>query len=173
MAPPAENSAAAPPASSETGLATPSGASAASDGPHRAANAEPGAGDGPTGAGGAAPSGGRGGRIGDGPLALAIPGDGGAGAYGPYLSALRRRLQESLAYPAAARRRGLSGTVHLEILLDATGRVSEVLLARSSSHAVLDDAALEAARGLRRVPFPPDVRPRPLRVLLPVVFELR
>lgn len=121
-----------------------------------------------------APSGGRRGRIGgDGPLALAIPGDGGAGAYGPYLAALRRRLQESLTYPAAARRRGLSGTVHLEILLDATGRVSEVLLARSSSHPVLDDAALEAARSLRRIPFPPDVRPRPLQVLMPVVFELR
>jgi TonB family protein len=44
---------------------------------------------------------------------------------------------------------------------------------RSSSHALLDDAALDAARGLPRVPFPPDVRPRALRVRLPVVFELR
>src|SRR5436309_2359438 len=105
--------------------------------------------------------------------ALAIPGDGGAGAYGPYLAALRRRLQEALEYPAAARRRGLSGTVHLEIALEATGRVSEVMLVRSSSHALLDDAALDAARGLRRVPFPPEVRPRALRVRLPVVFELR
>src|SRR6266704_3464570 len=106
-------------------------------------------------------------------VALAIPGAGGAGAYGPYLAALRRRLQEALEYPAAARRRGLSGTVHLEIALEATGRVSEVMLVRSSSHALLDDAALDAARGLRRVPFPPEVRPRALRVRLPVVFELR
>jgi protein TonB len=173
--PPAENSAVAPapPASSAPAFATPGETSAASDGPHRAANAEPSAGDRQTGSGGAAPSEARGGRIGDGPLALAIPGDAGAGVYGPYLSALRRRLQESLAYPAAARRQGLSGTVHLQIVLDVTGRVSEVLLVRSSSHAVLDDAALEAARHLRRVPFPPDVRPRPLQVLMPVVFELR
>jgi len=113
------------------------------------------------------------GTSGEGPLALAIPGDGGAGVYGPYLSALRRRLQESLEYPTAARRRGLSGTVHLEIAIDATGRLGDVLLVRSSSHALLDDAALQAARSLRRVPFPPDVRPRPLRVLLPVVFDLR
>ena len=48
-----------------------------------------------------------------------------------------------------------------------------VRLVRSSSHAVLDAAALDAARSLGRVPFPPDIRPRPLRVLLPVVFELR
>jgi protein TonB len=115
----------------------------------------------------------RGGADGGGTLALAIPGDGGAGAYGPYLAALRRRLQEALEYPAAARRRGLSGTVHLEIALEATGRVSDVLLVRSSSHAVLDAAALAAARNLRGVPFPPDVRPRALRVRLPVVFELR
>jgi len=116
---------------------------------------------------------GRGGADGGGTLALAIPGEGGAGVYGPYLAALRRRLQAALEYPAAARRRGLSGTVHLEIALEATGHVSDVLLVRSSSHAVLDTAALDAARNLRRVPFPPDVRPRALRVRLPVVFELR
>jgi TonB family protein len=121
--------------------------------------------------GGGAAASGRG--DGEGALALAVPGDGGGGAYGPYLEALRRRLQETLEYPAAARRRGLAGTVHLDIALDATGRVREVVLARSSSHALLDDAALEAARGLARVPFPPDVRPRALRVRLPVVFELR
>ena len=134
-------------------------------------------GDGATGGEAADPvpaaSGARGGAGGAGTLALAIPGAGGAGAYGPYLAALRRRLQEALEYPAAARRRGLSGTVHLEIALEATGRVSEVMLVRSSSHALLDDAALDAARGLRRVPFPPEVRPRALRVRLPVVFELR
>lgn len=133
-------------------------------------------GEGATGGGAAAVSAAsqaRGGADGGGTLALAIPGDGGAGAYGPYLAALRRRLQEALEYPAAARRRGLSGTVHLEIALEATGHVSDVLLVRSSSHAVLDAAALDAARNVRGVPFPPDVRPRALRVRLPVVFELR
>ena len=133
-------------------------------------------GEGATGGGAAAvpaASQARGGADGGGTLALAIPGDGGAGAYGPYLAALRRRLQEALEYPAAARRRGLSGTVHLEIALEATGHVSDVLLVRSSSHAVLDAAALDAARNVRGVPFPPDVRPRALRVRLPVVFELR
>ena len=111
---------------------------------------------------------------GDGTLALAIPGDGdGAGVYASYLALLRRRVQEAMTYPSSARRRGLSGTVHLEIALEPTGVISDVTLTRSSSHEVLDEAAIEAVRSLRRVPFPPDVRPRPLRVRLPVVFELR
>jgi protein TonB len=108
-------------------------------------------------------------------LALAIPGErGGEGSeYDDYLRALRGRIQSSLRYPPAARRRGLSGTVHLELEIEASGTIAQVSLARSSSHRVLDDAALEAVRGLDRVPFPPDLRPRPLRVRLPVVFELR
>ena len=129
-----------------------------------------GGGDARGGAAATAPTGPGGG---DGQLALAVPGAGGAEMYGPYLASLRRRLQEMLEYPPAARRRGLSGTVDLEIALESTGRVSEVLLVRSSSHAMLDEAALHAARNLSRVPFPPDVRPRALRVRLPVVFELR
>jgi protein TonB len=125
-------------------------------------------------AGGLAPATGTGGPSGggDGTLALAVPGDG-AGEYASYLALLRRRVQEAMTYPASARRRGLSGTVHLEIALESTGIISDVTLARSSSHDVLDEAAVDAVRSLRRVPFPTGVRPRPLRVRLPVVFELR
>jgi TonB family protein len=108
-------------------------------------------------------------------LALAIPGDGsGAGSeYDGYVALLRRRVQEVLAYPATARRRELKGTVHVEVEIQATGAISHVALAGSSAHRVLDEAALEAARAVDRVPFPPGVRPRPLRVRLPVVFDLR
>jgi protein TonB len=129
-------------------------------------------GAGPSGGATSGSSGARGDGAGDGRLALAVPGDT-AGAYGPYLAALRRRIQDMLSYPASARRRGIAGTVHLDIVLEATGAVTDVVVVRSSSHAVLDDAAVDAARALRRVPFPPDVRPRALRVRLPVVFELR
>jgi periplasmic protein TonB len=115
---------------------------------------------------------GRASGTGDGTLALAIPGDGG-GVYGAYLALLRRRVQQSVTYPESARRRSAVGTVHLEITLEESGRITEVTLVRSSSHSMLDEAALEGVRALRRVPFPSDVRPRPLRVRLPVVFELR
>jgi protein TonB len=76
-------------------------------------------------------------------------------------------------YPESARRRSLTGTAHVQITLEPSGRIAEVELVRSSSHRALDDAALDGVRALRRIPFPPEVAPRALRVRLPVVFELR
>ncbi|PYN61378.1 MAG: hypothetical protein DMD92_04855 [Candidatus Rokuibacteriota bacterium] len=109
-------------------------------------------------------------------LALAAPGGGGAGApgaeYAPYLARLRQRVQASLSYPAAARRRGLQGTVALEIVIRRDGTLDAVVLADSSSHGLLDEAALETVRRLAPEPFPPGVAPRVLRVRLPVVFTL-
>jgi protein TonB len=108
-------------------------------------------------------------------VALAVPGDGGGDAaeYTGYFALLRSRLQEALRYPTAARRRGLTGTVHVDLEIAPTGAIGNVVLATSSSHRLLDEAALEAVRALERVPFPAGVRPRHLRVRLPVVFDLR
>jgi len=115
-------------------------------------------------------SGGSGSRV-----ALAPGGAGGepGAEYGGYLAGVRRRIQESLQYPAAARRRGIKGTVNLEILIRADGAISSVSVARSSSHSELDEAAVEAVRSLARHPFPAGLRPRPLRVTLPIVFDLQ
>ena len=106
-----------------------------------------------------APSGPRGGEAGS--------------EYGAYLSRVRRRIQDALQYPAAARRRGLKGTVLLEILIRPDGAFSGVSVATSSSHRLLDDAALDAVRSLPPQPFPADLLPRPLTVRLPVVFDLQ
>lgn len=109
-------------------------------------------------------------------FALAVPGIGlGApGAeYGPYLGKLRQRVQGSLKYPLAARRRGLAGTVNIEIVIRPDGTLSVVSVAGSSAHLLLDAAAVEAVRSLAPEPFPPDVLPRTLRVRLPVVFALQ
>ena len=115
-------------------------------------------------------SGGSGSRV-----ALAPGGVGGepGAEYGGYLAGVRRRIQDSLQYPASARRRGIKGTVNLEILIRADGAISSVSVARSSSHSELDDAAVEAVRSLARHPFPAGLRPRPLRVTLPIVFDLQ
>jgi protein TonB len=110
------------------------------------------------------------------PVALAIPGEGGSGQgaeYAAYYALLRRRVGESLTYPPAARRRGLSGTVHLDLVIQPSGIISGVEVVTSSSHRVLDEAAVEAVRDLGRLPFPGDLKPRLLRVRLPVVFDLR
>lgn len=115
-------------------------------------------------------------------MAVATPGvsaggpTGGGGApaqYGEYLAHLRQLIQESLRYPLPARRRGLTGTVHLDVFIQPDGAIGSVTLAASSSHVALDEAALETVRGLRPMPFPEGVTPRPLHVRVPVVFELR
>ncbi len=110
------------------------------------------------------------------PLARAGPGpDRGdlAAEFGPYLAGFRQLIQEYVVYPLAARRQGLSGRVELEVLLDATGRVRAVSLVTSSAHALLDEAAIEAVRRVPSVPIPEHLPRRPLRVRLPVIFELR
>ena len=109
-------------------------------------------------------------------LALAGPGAGRGDVppeYGPYLSRFRARIQEAVIYPLAARRRGLSGRVEVELLLDPSGRVRDVAVVSSSSHALLDDAAVDAVRSLQPMPLPEHLPRRALRVRLPVVFQLR
>jgi protein TonB len=108
-------------------------------------------------------------------LALATPAAAGTlpPEYGPYLRSFRQRVLESLAYPLAARRQGLAGTVELHVWLEPSGRVRDVQVARSSSHALLDEAAVETVRRLGPVPFPESLPRRPLLIRLPLVFELR
>jgi periplasmic protein TonB len=124
---------------------------------------------------GAGSGGGRSGR-GEGGAALAMRGAGpaeGGSEYGRYLSQWRRRIHENVRYPLAARRRGLTGTVQLDIVIQPSGAVASVRVAESSSHGVLDEAAMEAVRALPPLPFPSDLTPRSLRARLPVVFDLQ
>ncbi|MBI2526164.1 MAG: energy transducer TonB [Candidatus Rokubacteria bacterium] len=109
-------------------------------------------------------------------VALVGSGDGRGGVppeYGPYLARFRQRVQDALVFPLAARRRGLSGAVELDVLIDAAGKVEKVEVASSSSHAMLDEAALETVREMAPLPLPETLPARPLRVKLPLVFELR
>jgi periplasmic protein TonB len=93
--------------------------------------------------------------------------------YGGYLNTVRRRILEALRYPPPARSRGLKGTVQLEIFIQLDGAISTVSVTGSSSHPLLDEAAVEAVRSLAPQPFPKGLTPRPLRVRLPVVFDLQ
>jgi periplasmic protein TonB len=93
--------------------------------------------------------------------------------YQGYLRLLRQLIHEQLIYPAAARRRDLSGTVLVELIVKPTGEIGNVSVVRSSSHPALDGAALDAVRAIRPRPFPAELPRRSLRVHLPIVFELR
>jgi len=109
-------------------------------------------------------------------LALAGPGAGRGEVppeFGPYLARFRQRIQESVVYPLAARRRGLDGRVEIELVLEPSGRIRDIAVVSSSSHALLDDAAVEAVRSLQPQPLPEHPKRQTLRVRLPVVFQLR
>lgn len=61
------------------------------------------------------------------------------------LDQVQARMAAGLAYPEAARLRGISGTVGLAILVDSRGGLSSVRIASASGSAILDKAALDLA----------------------------
>jgi protein TonB len=100
---------------------------------------------------------------------LAVP----RAASAPWLAgeaALRaaEQLQRELPYPPEAIERGLQGEALVLLFLDPSGHAIAARLEASSGHALLDDAAVRAARSLRSLP---DSAPR--EALLPVRFRLR
>lgn len=74
----------------------------------------------------------------------------------------------SLPYPLEAVERGLEGDVMVRVFLDDAGNVIDSRLEASSGHALLDAAALRAARTLRALP---DSSAR--ETVIPVRFRLR
>ena len=78
------------------------------------------------------------------------------------------QLRRELPYPPEAIERGLQGEALVLLFLDAAGNAIAARLEASSGHALLDEAALRAARSLRALP---DSAPR--EALLPVRFRLR
>ena len=89
------------------------------------------------------------------------------------MRALRRRIEERLAYPSLAVRRGLSGTVELELSLDSAGRLAAVTAVGREPPAMLREAAIRAVRDATPFPFQSGLAARPLTIRLPIVFELR
>jgi protein TonB len=75
-------------------------------------------------------------------------------------------------YPADARSKGWTGKVRVRVLISEQGTVKDAVIAVSSGHASLDDAAL---KGLRRWLFRPaykDGRAVVAWVAVPVLFKL-
>lgn len=73
-----------------------------------------------------------------------------------------------LAYPEAARRRGVQGTVGLRIVMDGEGRIVEALVNQTSGSSILDRAAVAAALA---TPGPLAGPGRRLELALRVSFE--
>lgn len=75
-------------------------------------------------------------------------------------------------YPDVAQRRGWEGTTFLNVHVLATGRPDRVVLAASSGHDALDDAAVAAVTGWRFVPAKRGAESVDGWVRVPVVFKL-
>lgn len=76
-------------------------------------------------------------------------------------------LSRHLFYPPEAVEQGLEGEVILLLILADTGQLISAAIARSSGHAVLDEAALDAARHIGALPG------NPRQTLFPVSFRLQ
>lgn len=74
-------------------------------------------------------------------------------------------------YPSSALRRGESGTVLVRVEVDASGRPTEVSVARSSRSRALDRAAVQAVRRWRFSPAQQDGRPVAGAVEVPIEFK--
>ena len=76
-------------------------------------------------------------------------------------------LSRHLFYPPEAIAGGLEGEVILLLSVSETGRLATVEIARSSGHALLDQAALDAARRIGNLPG------TKRQLLFPVSFRLQ
>lgn len=76
------------------------------------------------------------------------------------------------SYPSMARRRGLEGTVVIEVSLDALGLQTELRIQKSSGNPLLDSSAVKAVRDWRFLPHQIEGLPIASRVQIPVRFKL-
>lgn len=65
---------------------------------------------------------------------------------------IRRQIERAKVYPDAARRQGIQGTTDVRFRIGPDGVVAAVEIARSSGHALLDEASADAVR--RAGPYP-------------------
>lgn len=83
-----------------------------------------------------------------------------------------RALREIVPdFPADAERQKLSGTVRLQLKLEADGRVSDVDLVSATPPGVFEDMALRAFREARFAPAQKNGRPVRALILIEVVFD--
>ena len=76
-------------------------------------------------------------------------------------------------YPRIARRRGYEGVVLLKVLVNPQGRVDDLLVLKSSGHAVLDRSAVKVVKEWLFEPGNIDGKRVEMWVKVPVLFELK
>jgi protein TonB len=83
-----------------------------------------------------------------------------------------RALREILPdYPVDADRQRLSGKVHVQLRLEADGRISDIEIVSATPPGVFEDSALKALRTARFAPAQKNGRPVRARVVITVVYD--
>jgi len=75
-------------------------------------------------------------------------------------------------YPRLARKKGYEGTVVLDVLVDENGKVEDLILFKSSGHAILDKAAISSVKKWLFEPGTIGRKKVKMRVKVPVRFKL-
>jgi protein TonB len=81
--------------------------------------------------------------------------------YASYMEAWRAKVERvgNLNYPEAARKQNLSGSLILDVALNADGSINQITVRRSSGQKILDDAAIRIVElASPFAPFPDQVR---------------
>ena len=76
-------------------------------------------------------------------------------------------------YPRIARRRGYEGTVVLEVLVNAEGKVADCRIIRSCGHSILDKAAMKSIRNWLFEPGMRGDKKVEMWVKVPIKFQLK
>ncbi len=85
---------------------------------------------------------------------------------------LWRRVAEFKRYPSSARLNGLEGKVVVKAVIRADGHLAEVSVQKSSGHAVLDAAALDAVRLATPLTMTHPLERYEIVLRLPIVYSL-
>jgi protein TonB len=75
-------------------------------------------------------------------------------------------------YPARARQLGIDGTVVLEVEVYKDGSLGDILVKRSASK-ILDDEAIEAVSKVRFIPAKSSGHPVDTKLIMPIEFKLQ
>jgi bla regulator protein blaR1 len=81
-------------------------------------------------------------------------------------------LQSKIEYPSEAIKKGLSGKVILEVVVDKTGKVTKCEVVESSDK-IFDQAAIDAIMKVKITPGKMDNKPVKVSMRVPVRFKLR
>jgi len=77
-------------------------------------------------------------------------------------------------YPRAAMDNQWEGAAEVAMVIDASGKIREMMISRSSGHEVLDQQAIDMFRKAKPlVPIPDALRGREFRVMLKAIYSLR